>query len=201
MVSRVKPCRRYTVLVRKCVALIPCHFVSKRANGHIEDMKTCHFVSPPCHWYVMFRFPAYHHFQASGENVAIHAAPTWDWKSIIRSVWASNSGSEVSKETRSLSHLARMKGSGAGELAPQPAKGGMDDPTEKGKGKFFALKGKLQAKGKDIFALKGKFHATGKGGKDPSMAKSGGSTEPNSSKGKGQPVKAEPVPEKDSGLV
>jgi hypothetical protein len=95
--------------------------------------------------------------------------------------------------------LSTMKG-GAGGSVPQPAKGGTDDTHEKGKGKFLALKGKLQAKGKDIFALKGKFHATGKGGKDPSMAKSGGS-EPNSSKGKGQPVKAKPSEQKDSGLV
>ena len=92
-----------------------------------------------------------------------------------------------------------MKGDAGGSV-PQPATGVMDGPQEKGKGKFLALKGKLQAKGKVIFALKGKFHATGKGGKGPSKAKSGGS-EPNSSKGKGQTVKAEAVQEKDSGLV
>ena len=72
--------------------------------------------------------------------------------------------------------------------------------TRKARGNFWHSRASSRAKGKDIFALKGKFHATGKGGKDPSMAKSGGS-EPNSSKGKGQPVKAKPAEQKDSGLV
>ena len=100
-------------------------------------------------------------------------------------------------------------GKGRGDTMPTPANagkgkgddGGNGGEGNKGKGKWLAIKGKLQAKGKDISAFMGKFFSkgkstpTGKTNENTAVANGGDSVdhEPNGSKeGEGSVKEEEP---------